>query len=87
VRSIRAISRVFVSLKSETEETALYLRILCLIALGAPLLLVASGPGDRQVTDPKSIVSPYNPSARPVPIGDLYFTRAAYWPSWSPDDR
>ncbi len=32
-----------------------------------------------------SVTSAANPSARPVPIDDLYFTRSLYGASWSPD--
>jgi dipeptidyl aminopeptidase/acylaminoacyl peptidase len=53
----------------------------------ASLAWSASGPNDRRPTDPKSITSPSNPLARPVPIGDLYFTRGISTPSWSPDGR
>jgi dipeptidyl aminopeptidase/acylaminoacyl peptidase len=42
---------------------------------------------DRPVTDPKSLVSPADPLATPVPIGDLVFTRGALDASWSADGR
>jgi Periplasmic component of the Tol biopolymer transport system len=45
----------------------------------------SSSPDDRQVTDPKSIVSNANPAARAIPIDDLYFTRDITDASWSPD--
>src|SRR5438046_7641628 len=45
----------------------------------------SSSPDDRQVTDPKSIVSNANPAARAIPIDDLYFTRDIRDASWSPD--
>lgn len=45
----------------------------------------SSGPDDRQITDPKSIESTPNLSARPIPIDDLYFTRSVSSASWSPD--
>jgi dipeptidyl aminopeptidase/acylaminoacyl peptidase len=45
----------------------------------------SSGPGDRQITDPKSVESDSNPSARPVSIDDLYFTRSVSNASWSLD--
>jgi Tol biopolymer transport system component len=45
----------------------------------------SSSPDDRQVTDPKSIVSKANPAARAIPIDDLYFTRDIRDASWSPD--
>lgn len=63
------------------------IRLVLLIALFAPLLYGASSPKERQPTDPNSIVSPTNPSARPVPIDDLYFTRSVFGPAWSPDGR
>src|SRR5215469_7032677 len=47
----------------------------------------SSGPGDRQITDPRSISSPGNPDARPLPIDDLYFTRSVGSASWSPDGK
>lgn len=64
-------------------------------ALGLfPLLFAAqlvnaqlSSPAGRQVTDPKSIVSEVNSSARPIPIEDLYFTRRAFGATWSPDGK
>jgi dipeptidyl aminopeptidase/acylaminoacyl peptidase len=59
----------------------------CLILLAAPLCLGASGPEDRQMTDPQSVVSASNPAARPVPIDDLYYTRSVFDPAWSPDGR
>lgn len=75
------------SSRGSTTGVEMKLRFGSLLILCGPLLCGASGPEDRQLTHPRSIVSPSNPSARPVPIGDLYFTRAAYWPSWSPDGR
>ncbi|HEY1272423.1 MAG TPA: hypothetical protein VGF08_10585, partial [Terriglobales bacterium] len=47
----------------------------------------ASSPDDRQPTDPQSIQSPANPSAHPLPVDDLYFTRDVSGPSWSPDGK
>jgi len=44
-----------------------------------------SSPDERQVTDPKSIMSNANPAARVIPIDDLYFTRDIRDASWSPD--
>jgi len=48
---------------------------------------VANSPDDRQITDPKSVVSNTNPAAGPVPIPQLYYTRSTYQPAWSPDGR
>jgi dipeptidyl aminopeptidase/acylaminoacyl peptidase len=41
----------------------------------------------RPVTDPKSIVSPADPQAAPVPIDDLVFSRGALDAAWSADGR
>jgi dipeptidyl aminopeptidase/acylaminoacyl peptidase len=56
--------------------------LLCL-----PFLAQSSGPDSRQLTDPTSIASAPNPSAQPIPIDDLYFTRSLYGASWSPDGK
>src|SRR5215472_11568265 len=47
----------------------------------------ASSPDDRLITDPKSIVSARNPTAGPVPIPQLYYTRSTGGPVWSPDGK
>jgi dipeptidyl aminopeptidase/acylaminoacyl peptidase len=47
----------------------------------------SSGPDDRQPTDPKTLAASTNPTARPIPIEDLFFTRSVTSPSWSPDGR
>ena len=47
----------------------------------------ADSPNDRQPTDPKSITSAANASARPVAIDDLFFSRRASSPAWSPDGK
>ena len=49
--------------------------------------LAADSPNDRQPTDPKSISSPANPSAYPVPIDDLFYSRRVSSPAWSPDGK
>ena len=46
-----------------------------------------SGPDDRPITDPKSVASPPNRAARPVPIDDLYYTRSVFGSAWSPDGQ
>ncbi len=51
------------------------------------MLGFAAGPADRQPTDPKSIASQSNPSAKPVPIDDLFFSRRVSSPAWSPDGK
>jgi len=57
------------------------------ILLATAVLAAASGPDDRQVTDPKSVVAPSNPAASPIPIDELFFTRSVGGPSWSPDGK
>ncbi len=57
------------------------------ILLCFPLPAQTSGPSSRQLTDPKSVASAPNASARPIPIDDLYFTRGLYGASWSPDGK
>ncbi|HET6180188.1 MAG TPA: S9 family peptidase [Candidatus Sulfotelmatobacter sp.] len=51
------------------------------------ILLAADSPDDRQITDPKSVVSAANQAAGPVPIPQLYYTRSTSEPAWSPDGR
>ncbi len=59
-----------------------------LVILFAAVMLAAwSGPDDRQATDPKSVGSPSNPAAGPIPIDELFFTRNVSGPSWSPDGK
>jgi dipeptidyl aminopeptidase/acylaminoacyl peptidase len=57
--------------------------IIC--AVSVAFKIFASGPDDRTPTNPKSIISPANPQAQPVPIDDLYYTRSLLYPGWSPD--
>jgi len=58
-----------------------------LIGLSGLVLLAATSPDDRPITDPSSIVSVMNPAAGPVPIPQLYYTRSTLGPAWSPDGR
>ncbi len=41
----------------------------------------------RPVTDPKSLTSPVDPDAKPVPIDDLGFSRGAVSAAWSADSK
>jgi dipeptidyl aminopeptidase/acylaminoacyl peptidase len=63
----------------------LALLVVC-CGLGAGLA-ASTGPDDRALTDPKSVVSASNSSARPAPIDDLYYTKSVFGASWSPDGR
>jgi dipeptidyl aminopeptidase/acylaminoacyl peptidase len=58
-----------------------------LIALCGLILLAASSPDERKITDPISVASVTNSAAEPVPISELYYTRGVSGPSWSPDGR
>ena len=55
-----------------------------------PLLFATSALAEiptpaRPVTDPRSLMSPGDPQAAPVPIDDLVFTRGALDATWSAD--
>jgi dipeptidyl aminopeptidase/acylaminoacyl peptidase len=50
-------------------------------------LAASTGPDDRALTDPKSVVSTSNSGARPAPIDDLYYTKSVFAPAWSPDGK
>ena len=62
-------------------------------ALLLPMLLVSTAAiaeiptPARPVSDPKSLTSPADPQASPVPIDDLVFTRGVLDASWSADGR
>jgi dipeptidyl aminopeptidase/acylaminoacyl peptidase len=64
-------------------------RALCSSVLIATALGVAaaSGPADRQLTDPKTVASQQNANATPVPIDDLFYSRRVSMPAWSPDGK
>lgn len=51
------------------------------------IAFVSDSPEDRQITDPKSVISASNSQAGPVPIAQLYYTRNTFGPAWSPDGR
>jgi dipeptidyl aminopeptidase/acylaminoacyl peptidase len=50
-------------------------------------LAASTGPDDRPLTDPKSVMSVSNPSARPAPIDDLYYTRSVFGAAWLPEGQ
>jgi dipeptidyl aminopeptidase/acylaminoacyl peptidase len=41
----------------------------------------------KGITDPRSIVSPANPKARPAPVADLFYIRNGGGAVWSPDGK
>ena len=57
-----------------------------LFATAAPALAQIPSP-ERPVTDPRSLASPENPDARPVPLDDIGMTRALYDVIWSADGK
>src|SRR6266567_6865381 len=59
--------------------------VLILFALTMPSLAAVSGPNDRQATDPKSVHSKSNLSARPIEVEDLFGTRLIDAAALSPD--
>ncbi|PWT81683.1 MAG: S9 family peptidase [Acidobacteria bacterium] len=61
--------------------------LLVVICCSRHALSVPLGPDDRQLTDPKSVMSASNPGAQPAPVNDLYYTRSVFGGAWSPDGR
>ena len=47
--------------------------------------LAADSPDEREITDPKSLVSQSVKDAAPIPIDDLFYTRSVRGGAWSPD--
>jgi len=68
-----------------TQRLLGLLVVICCSVCG--LLTGSTGPDDRPLTDPKSVVSASNPASRPVPIDDLYYTRSVFGAAWSPDGQ
>jgi dipeptidyl aminopeptidase/acylaminoacyl peptidase len=67
----------------KTRQSFSLLVVIC-CSLCTPLA-ASTGPDDRPLTDPKSVVSTSNAAARPAPIDDLYYTRSVFGAAWSPD--
>ncbi|HEU5233892.1 MAG TPA: S9 family peptidase [Terriglobales bacterium] len=55
------------------------------VALCVTTFSAASGPEDRTATNPKSLRSQANASAKPVPIDDLFLTHSIGGGAWSPN--
>jgi dipeptidyl aminopeptidase/acylaminoacyl peptidase len=69
-------------LQTVTAQTAASL----FVGLALVTSVIAAAPADeRQITDPKSVISLQNSAAGPVPISQLYYTRSTFGPAWSPD--
>jgi dipeptidyl aminopeptidase/acylaminoacyl peptidase len=67
-------------------ERLVGLLVVTFCSQGGPLA-ASTGPDDRPITDPKSVVSSSNSAARPVPVDDLYYTRSVSGAAWSPDGQ
>ena len=61
------------------------LRVIAAVVALSGLVPAASGPHDRQLTDPKSVTSAMNANANPVAVEDLYVTRLIDNAALSPD--
>lgn len=61
--------------------------LLVICCSGCAPVAASTGPDDRPLTDPKSVVSVSNLAARPAPIDDLYYTRSVFGAAWSPDGQ
>lgn len=59
--------------------------ILILLSFSAVSVAAQSSPDSRQITDPRAISSQSMSGAAPVPIDDLFYTRATGGGAWSPD--
>lgn len=65
-----------------------WLGIVLMICFSRCALVAGStGPADRPLTDPRSVMSTRDPAARPAPIDALYYTRSVFGAAWSPDGR
>ena len=60
---------------------------IALFLASAGALAFATSPVSREITDPKSISSAVEPGTNPVPIDDLFYTRATGGGAWSPDGQ
>jgi dipeptidyl aminopeptidase/acylaminoacyl peptidase len=60
---------------------------LALIFIFSLTLFASDSPDTREITDPKSLNSLAEPSAAPVPIDDLFYTRSINGGAWSPDGK
>lgn len=65
----------------------LRLLIACLLVSSISLCAASSGPDSRTVTDPKSVTSQSNPSAKPIAIDDLFEIIGIRPGSWSPNGQ
>ncbi|PYU04826.1 MAG: S9 family peptidase [Acidobacteria bacterium] len=68
-------------------EGKMRMRIGVMVFAAALISLAATSPDTREITDPKKIASAEMPGSGPVPIDDLFYTRATGGGAWSPDGK
>lgn len=61
--------------------------VAAVLMLGSAPVFAEIATPPRPVTDPRSLVSPSDPDAAPVPIDDLGFSRSVAGATWSADGR
>jgi dipeptidyl aminopeptidase/acylaminoacyl peptidase len=69
---------------------ARYAAMAALLSVCTLLNVVAenpNSPAERKATDPKSIDSKKNASARPIAVDDFFYSRRVSSPAWSPDGK
>jgi len=70
--------------RRNVRRAAVLLALCCAVSTGAFGAVPAM---PRALTDPHALTAPANASARPVPVADLFFTRANAGAAWSPDAK
>src|SRR5215472_3825628 len=76
------------SMRTTARSKGLAFRTLAIFVTlfwSSSIFWAVDSPDDRQINDPKSVVSSANPTAGPVSIAQLYYTRNTFGPAWSPD--
>ena len=58
-----------------------------LLLAAIPILAASSGPDSRTATDPKSVASQANASAKPIAVDDLFQITGISRGSWSPNGQ
>jgi dipeptidyl aminopeptidase/acylaminoacyl peptidase len=66
---------------------AMRMRLILFTVVALSISIAATSPDTREITDPKKIASKEVAGAEPVPIDDLFYTRATSGGAWSPDGK
>ena len=61
--------------------------LVAILAASQPVVAAPIATPVKTITDPRSIVSPANPTAKPVPLADLSAVRSSLGVAWAPDGR